>query len=324
MRRRDLIALIIGAAAPWLLIATIVQVAADPVAGKLALIGVLANAPVAPLDGLREGLRDLGYVEGESLRLEYRWAEGRYDRYPDLAAELVALPVDAIVTVTTPAALAAQRTTSRIPIIMAAIGDAISTGLVSNLAHPGGNITGFSSLAPDLGVKRVEFLKDLVPTLSRLAVLSNTTNPYAALELERVQPAAVALEIRLQVVSASDDDQLSALLETVRRQSFDGVLVINDQFLLSRRDRIVSFMAETRLPAVYGYREFVDIGGLAYRSQFRQAAGYIDKVLHGAKPGDLPVQQPTKFELVINLKTANALGLAVQPAILGRVDEVIE
>ena len=277
-----------------------------------------------PLDGLREGLRDLGYVEGESLRLEYRWAEGRYDRYPDLAAELVALPVDAIVTVTTPAALAAQRTTSRIPIIMAAIGDAISTGLVSNLAHPGGNITGFSSLAPDLGVKRVEFLKDLVPTLSRLAVLSNTTNPYAALELERVQPAAVALEIRLQVVSASDDDQLSALLETVRRQSFDGVLVINDQFLLSRRDRIVSFMAETRLPAVYGYREFVDIGGLAYRSQFRQAAGYIDKVLHGAKPGDLPVQQPTKFELVINLKTANALGLAVQPAILGRVDEVIE
>ena len=324
MRRRDLIALIIGAAAPWLLIATIVQVAADPVAGKLALIGVLANAPVAPLDGLREGLRDLGYVEGESLRLEYRCAEGRYDRYPDLAAELVALPVDAIVTVTTPAALAAQRTTSRIPIIMAAIGDAISTGLVSNLAHPGGNITGFSSLAPDLGVKRVEFLKDLVPTLSRLAVLSNTTNPYAALELERVQPAAVALEIRLQVVSASDDDQLSALLETVRRQSFDGVLVINDQFLLSRRDRIVSFMAETRLPAVYGYREFVDIGGLAYRSQFRQAAGYIDKVLHGAKPGDLPVQQPTKFELVINLKTANALGLAVQPAILGRVDEVIE
>jgi len=324
VRRRDLIALIIGAAAPWLLIATIVQVAADPVAGKLALIGVLANAPVAPLDGLREGLRDLGYVEGESLRLEYRWAEGRYDRYPGLAAELVALPVDAIVTVTTPAALAAQRTTSRIPIIMAAIGDAISTGLVSNLAHPGGNITGFSSLAPDLGVKRVEFLKDLVPTLSRLAVLSNTTNPYAALELERVQPAAVALEIRLQVVSASDDDQLSALLETVRRQSFDGVLVINDQFLLSRRDRIVSFMAETRLPAVYGYREFVDIGGLAYRSQFRQAAGYIDKVLHGAKPGDLPVQQPTKFELVINLKTANALGLAVQPAILGRVDEVIE
>ena len=212
---------------------------------------------------------------------------------------------------------------------MAAIGDPISTGLVSNLAYPGGNITGFSSLAPDLVVKRVEFLKDLVPTLSRLVVLSNTTNPYAVLELDRVQPAAVALGIRLQVVTASDDDQLSALLETVRRQSFDGVLVINDQFLLSRRDRIVSFMAETRLPAVYGYREFVDIGGLAsyatdYRSQFRQAAGYVDKVLHGAKPGDLPVQQPTKFELVINLKTANALGLAVQPAILGRVDEVIE
>jgi putative ABC transport system substrate-binding protein len=231
--------------------------------------------------------------------------------------------------VTTPAALAAQRTTSRIPIIMAAIGDAISTGLVSNLAHPGGNITGFSSLAPDLGVKRVEFLKDLVPTLSRLAVLSNPTNPYAALELERVQPAAVALEIRLQVVSASDDDQLSALLETVRRQSFDGALVINDQFLLSRRDRIVSFMAETRLPAVYGYREFVDIGGLAsyatdYRSQFRQAAGYVDKALHGAKPGDLPVQQPTKFELVINLKTANALDLTKPRTLLARVDEIIE
>ena len=329
MRRRDFVTLLAGAAAPWLLIATIVQVAADPVAGKLALIGVLANAPVPPLDGLREGLRDLGYVEGESLRLEYRWAEGRYDRYPDLAAELVALPVDAIVTVTTPAALAAQRTTSRIPIIMAAIGDAISTGLVSNLAHPGGNITGFSSLAPDLGVKRVEFLKDLVPTLSRLAVLSNTTNPYAVLELDRVQPAAVALGIRLQVVTASDDDQFNALLETCRRQSFEGALVINDQFMLSRRDRIVSFTAETRLPAVYGYREFVDIGGLAsygtdYRSQFGQAAGYVDKVIHGAKPGDLPVQQPTKFELVINLKTANALGLAVQPAILGRVDEVIE
>ena len=180
MRRRDLVALIIGAAAPWVLIAT---VAADPVAGKLALIGVLANAPVTPLDGLREGLRDLGYVEGENLRLEYHWAEGRYDRYPDLAAELVALPVDAIVTVTTSAALAAQRTTSRIPIIMAAIGDAISAGLVSNLAHPGGNITGFSSLAPDLVVKQVEFLKELVPTLARLVVLSNTTNPMLSWSL---------------------------------------------------------------------------------------------------------------------------------------------
>ena len=234
MRLHDLIAFIIGAAALWLLIATVVPVAADPVAGKLALIGVLANAPVPPFDGLRAGLRDLGYVEGKNFRLEYRWAEGRYDRYPDLAAELVALPVDAIVTVTTSAALAAQRTTSRIPIIMAAIGDPISVG-VSNLAHPGGNITGFSSLAPDLVVKRVEFLKDLVPTLSRLVVLSNPTNSYAALELERVQPAAVALGIRLQVVSASDDDQFNALLETFPRQSFDGVLVINDQFLLSRR-----------------------------------------------------------------------------------------
>jgi len=329
VRRRDFVTLLAGAAAPWLLIATVVPVAADPVAGKLALIGVLANAPVTPLDGLREGLRDLGYVEGESLRLEYRWAEGRYDRYPDLAAELVALPVDAIVTVTTSAALAAQRTTSKMPIIMAAIGDPISARLVSNLAHPGGNITRFSSLAPDLVVKRVEFLKDLVPSPSRLVVLSDTTNPYAVLELDRVQPAAVALGIRLQVVTASDDDQFNALLETCRRQSFEGALVINDQFLLSRRDRIVSFMAETRLPAVYGYREFVDIGGLAsyatdYRSQFRQAAGYVDKVLHGAKPGDLPVQQPTKFELVINLKTANSLGLTIPRTLLARVDEIIE
>jgi putative ABC transport system substrate-binding protein len=212
---------------------------------------------------------------------------------------------------------------------MAAIGDSISTGLVSNLAHPGGNITGFSSLAPDLVVKQVEFLKDLVPTLSRLVVLSNTTNPYAVLELERVQPAAVALGIRLQVVTASDDDQFNALLETCRKQSFDGALVINDQFMLSRRDRIVSFTAETRLPAVYGYREFVDIGGLAsygtdYRSQFRQAAGYVDKVLHGAKPGDLPVQQPTKFELVINLKSASSLGLTIPRTLLARVDEIIE
>jgi putative ABC transport system substrate-binding protein len=325
--RRDLIAFIVGIAVPWPVITD--AAVADPVAGKLALIGVLANAPVPPLDSLREGLRDLGYVEGENFRLEYRWAEGRYDRYPDLAAELVALPVDAIVTVTTPAALGAQRTTSRIPIIMAAIGDPISIGLVSNLAHPGGNITGFSSLAPDLVVKRVEFLKDLVPTLSRLVVLSNTTNPYAALELERVQPAAVALGIRLQVVSASDDAQLNDSLETIRGENSGGALVINDQFLLSRRDRIVSFMAETGLPAVYGYREFVDIGGLAsyatdYRSQFRRAAGYVDKVLHGAKPGDFPVQQPTKFEFIFNMRTATALGLSVQSAILARADEVIE
>jgi putative ABC transport system substrate-binding protein len=290
-------------------------------------IGVLANAPVPPLDDLREGLRDLGYAEGENLRLEYRWAEGRYDSYPNLAAELVALPVDAIVTVTT---LAAQHTTSRIPIIMAAVGDPISIGVVSNLAHPGENITGFSSLAPDLVVKRVEFLKDLVPTLSQLVVLSNnTTNPAVALELERVRPAAVALGIRLQVVSASDDDQLNALLATFRRQSFDGALVMNDRFLLSRRDRIVSFMADTRLPAVYGYREFVDIGGLAfygtdYRRLFHLAAGYVDKVLHGTKPGDLPVQQPTIFELVVNLKTAQALGLAVPAALLARANEVIE
>jgi putative tryptophan/tyrosine transport system substrate-binding protein len=293
-------------------------------------IGVLANAPVPPLDDLRKGLRDLGYVEGENLRLDYRWAEGRHDSYPNLAAELVALPVDAIVTVTTPATLAAQHTTSRIPIIMAAVGDPISIGVVSNLAHPGGNITGFSSLAPDLVVKRVEFLKDLVPTLSQLVVLSNnTTNPAVALELERVQPAAVALGIRLQVVSASDDDQQNALLATFRRQSFDGALVMNDQFLLSRRDRIVSFMADTRLPAVYGYREFVDIGGLGfygtdYRRLFRLAAGYVDKVLHGTKPGDLPVQQPTIFELVVNLKTAQALGLAVPAALLARANEVIE
>ena len=265
------------------------------------------------------GLHPLGYVEGKNHGL-----------YPALAAELVALPVDLILTIGTPPALAARNATSSIPIVMAPVGDPIKSGLVPNLiARPGGNLTGFTTLATEISGKRLELMKELVPSLSTVAVLGNTSNPFTEIELEYMRPAAETLRISLDVVPAANDEPLGQALDALSRKRPDGVVVVNDQFLLTRRDRIAASMSGDKLPSVYGFRDFVDAGGLAYygannRLEFRRMADYVDRILNGTKPGDLPVQQPTKFELVVNMKTAKLLGLTVPPALLASADEVIE
>ena len=327
MRRREFMVLLSGAAASWPLAAG--PTAAKPVAGKVARIGVLGTSPWPPFDGLREGLHELGYVEDKDLIFEYRWNRGRNDIYPALAAELVALPVDLIFTIATPAALAARDATPTIPIVMTPIGDPIKTGLVSNLARPGGNLTGFTNLATEISGKRLELLKQMVPPLSSIVVLANTNNPFTAIELEYMRPAAATLQISLEVFPAANDEQLGQALQALSRKRPDGVVVINDQFLLTRRDRIASSIANEKFPSVYGYREFVEAGGLAYyganyRLEFRRMADYVDKILNGTKAGDLPIQQPTKFDFVLNIKAAKALGLTIPDKLLALADEVIE
>ncbi|MBV9859855.1 MAG: ABC transporter substrate-binding protein [Alphaproteobacteria bacterium] len=327
MRRRDVLALVGSGAAIGVCAAF--AAAAKPVEGRTARVGVLGTAPWAPFEDLREGLRELGYIEGKHIAFEYRWSNGHNETYPTLAAELVALPVDLIITIATPATLAARDATSTIPILMVPVGDPIKSGLVANLAHPGGNLTGFTIFTADTAGKRVELLKQTLPSLSRLAVLANPVNPYTKLELASVEPAAAALGIALETVEAADDAQLDQALDTLRGSRPDAVFVVNDQFLLSRRDRIVAAVTADRLPSIYGFREYVDAGGLLYygsnyRAEFRRAADYVDKILNGTKPGDLPVQRATTFELVINLKTAAALGLTVPPSLLAQADEVIE
>lgn len=327
MSRRNFLALIASGAAAG--VCTALPSAARPVEGRTARIGVLGTAPWAPFEGLREGLRELGYIEGKHMALEYRWNNGHNEAYPALAVELVALPVDLIITIATPAALAARDATSTIPILMVPVGDPIKSGLVANLAHPGGNLTGFTIFTADTAGKRVDVLKQTLPSLSRLAVLANPANPYTKLEFANLEPAAAALGIALETIGASGDEQLDQALDTLRRSPPDAVFVINDQFLLSRRDRIVSSITKDRLPSIYGFREYVDAGGLLYygsnyRAEFRRAADYVDKILNGTKPGDLPVQQATTFELVINLKNARAIGITVPQRLLAGADEVVE
>jgi putative ABC transport system substrate-binding protein len=296
---------------------------------KTAHVGVLANRPSQATEGLRRGLNELGYVEGANLRMEYRWAQGRYELYPALAKELVELKVDAIVTSTTPAVLAAQQETRTIPIVMASAGDPVASGVVASLAYPGGNVTGLSSFTIDVEGKRLELLKELLPTLSRVGVLWNRSNQSNLLAVERAQRVADELGVRLEptgIARPSDLDEAFRALTDLRP---DAVLVIGDPILLEEAPRIVEFMARSRLPASYLYRDFAEAGGLmTYATSFhdlgRRAAAYVDKILKGAKAAELPVERPTKFELILNLRTAMALGLAIPPALLARADEVIE
>jgi putative ABC transport system substrate-binding protein len=324
MKRRAVITLLGGAAASWPLSARAQQPTAKPVR-----IGVLADEWSPPIGGLREGLRERGYVEGKNLSFEYRMAEGRSERHPALAAELVALPVDVIVTWGTPAALAAKRATSTIPIVMGAIGDPVRVGVVSNLARPGGNITGFSALAFELEEKRLELLKELLSgRLVRVAVLT-TTNLAIPITLEYMQRAADAFGIALRPLEVRHETDFDEAFRAIRQDRPDAAMVLADPFLAAHQARIAAFMAEISLPAMYPYRHGVEAGGLisyttSYHALFRGAAGYVDRILKGTPPGDLPIQLPTTFEMVINLKTARALGLTVSPAILARADEVIE
>lgn len=331
MRRRKFISLLGGAAAPaivWSFAARAQQ------SEKLSRIGFLGTSS-PPLerhvvDALRQKLRELGHVEGENLAIEYRWAEGQDDRLPSLAAELVRLKPDVIVTTGTPGTLAAKQATNTIPIVFASSGNAVNAGLVASYARPGGNVTGFTVLGPELEGKRVQLLKEAVPGLSRVAVLWNSANPAVIDFYNQTRAAAAALGLTLQPVKeVRRTDDFKGAFSTIASAQPQAMMVIADRFLLAHRMEIVNFAATSRLPAMYPYRGYVDAGGLmSYATndldQIRSTAVYVDKILGGAKPGDLPVQEPTKFEFVINLKTAKALGLAISPTLLARADEVIE
>jgi putative ABC transport system substrate-binding protein len=291
---------------------------------------VLATEAWPPIDSLRQGLRDLGYVEGQNIRFEYRYAEGRNERFAKLATDLVSLKVDVIVTWGTNAALAAKGATKAIPIVMGAIGDPVGAGVVSNLARPGGNITGLSALSAELEEKRLELLKEIAPGVSHVGVLLNLTNPYMPIAVRHARLAAQRFNVSLRVEEFRDAATLDSALDKLARAHVGALLVPADPFLVGQRRRIAQFALDNRLPSIYTFREHVEAaGGLPgyapdYGDLFRRSATYIDKILKGAKPGDLPVEQPTKFELVINLKTAKALGLTIPPSLLQRADQVID
>jgi putative ABC transport system substrate-binding protein len=301
-------------------------------AARSATIGYLGNSSPSLesnlLHAFREGLRERGYVEGQNLVIKYQWAEGRQERHAALVQELVRLKPDLIVTAGTPATLAAKQATQSIPIVAAGAGDAVAAGLVSSLAKPGGNVTGVSTLAPDLEGKRLELFKQAVPTLSRIAVLLNPDNPYTAIAWKALQPTARALGLTLQPVEARSRDDLEGALATIKDARPDGLIVIPDRFLLAYRAPTMQFVARNRVPAMFPFREFAQDGGLMaygpdYADVFRRAATYVDRILKGAKPAELAVEQPTKFELVINIKSAQALGLKIPASVLARADETI-
>jgi putative ABC transport system substrate-binding protein len=277
----------------------------------------------------REGLREHGYVEGENIVIEYRWAEGNYQRFPDLVADLVKRKVDLILTAGTPGALAAKRATQTIPIVMAVTGDAVATGLVSSLARPGGNLTGLTTMVPDLEGKRLEILREVLPKLVTVVVLLNTSNPLTAIQWEQTKTGAKALGIQLQPIELQRPEDFKDAFARIARQRPDAMMMVADRFQLAHRTQIVEFVAKTRLLAIYPYRDFVVAGGLmsygpSYEDLFRRSATYVDKILRGAKPSDLPIEQPTKFEFLVNQKTAKMLGVAIPPSLLLRADHVLE
>jgi putative tryptophan/tyrosine transport system substrate-binding protein len=305
----------------------------SPPPAKVPRIGFLATRPLsAPPDRLvpfRQGLRELGYVEGQNIEIEVRSAEGEYERLPDLAAELVRLQVDVIVTGAAPGVQAAQQATRTIPIVIAAVVDPETTGFVASLARPGGNITGLSSMAPVLVGKQLEFLKETVPGVSRVAVLWNPANPGDAPQFRQAEVAAAALGVRLQSVEVRSPDELDGAFVAMTQEQADGVVVLVDLMLLDHRARIADLAGKSRLPAVYGLREHVEAGGLMSYSasldeMYRRAAYYVDRILKGAKPADLPVEQPMRFDFVVNLNTAQALGITFPNEIMLQVTEVVQ
>ena len=321
IRRRAFITLLGGAAATW-------PVAARAQQG-VHVVGILAPQPLPPIERFVRKLREYGYVEGENLRLVRRFSEGHDDRFPALAVELTAVPVGMIVTWGTPAAVAAKQATSSIPVVMGAIGDPVSVGIVSNLARPGGNITGFAGQNVDLEGKRLELLKDLLPQLPRVAMLANAANPLAHASMQNLRTTAEQLRINFDIFEVHSIAEIEVALQQLNNARPDGVLIASDLLLLTRRSEIAEFLAKNKLPAVYPFREYAEVGGLMIHganlgSLFERAAGYVDRILKGAKPGDLPVQLATEFELIINLKTAAAIGLTVPPTLIARADEVIE
>jgi putative ABC transport system substrate-binding protein len=300
---------------------------------KARRIGFLGNTtPVleANLVGpFREGLRDLGYVEGQNILIEYRWAEGKYDRFPALIAELIALKVEVIVTAGTPATLAVKKATTSVPLVMIAVGDPVGTGIIPSLSRPGGNITGLTSISPELDGKRLELLREVIPNLSHIAVLWNAASPLQVVGERQTQAAAQVLRMKVLSLGVRTQEEIEDALATIVRERPGALLVLADRLFLQHRARIMAFATKHRLPGVHAYRELVEAGGLmsfgpSYAGMHKRAAYFVDRILKGTKPADLPVEQPTRFELVINLKTAKALGLTIPPSVLIRADEVIQ
>jgi putative tryptophan/tyrosine transport system substrate-binding protein len=323
VKRREFIALVGGAAA-WPLTAS-----AQQAGGKIVTIGILAIEPWPPIDTFRQALDNLGYVSGKNVRFEYRYANGHNERLRELANDLVGLNVDVILTWGTDAVLAAMQATRKIPIVMGTVGDPLGIGIVTNLAHPDANVTGSSSRAAELEAKRLQLLKEVVPGLSRVAILFNPTNHYMPLALQSARKGAQMLHVSLAVYEARDTTTLDVAFVTLTKDRPDALMVPADTFLVSQRSRIAQFAIENKLPSVYTFREHIEAGGLiaytpSYHDLLRRAASYVDQILKGTKPGELPIEQPTKFHLLINLKTAKSLGLDVPPTLLARADEVIE
>jgi putative tryptophan/tyrosine transport system substrate-binding protein len=323
MRRREFITLLGGAAAAWPLAARAQQT-------RIYRIGLLDPGLIRLGEvALTDALRELGWVEGKNVAFERRYAENHLEQLPELAAELVRLNVDVILAVGTLGPLAAKRATTTIPIVMTAAGDPLGSGLVASLAQPGGNVTGMSLMAPDLGGKRLALLKEILPRLSHVAVLWNAANPYSALVFKETQAAGQKLGIQVQSLEVRGPDDFDGAFEAARRQRPGALITVEDPLTATYRKRIADIAVDEQLPSLYGLREFVEAGGLiSYGANiadlYRRAAGYVDKILKGAKPSDLPVEQPTKFEMVINLKTAKALGLTVPLIMQMTADEVIE
>jgi len=294
----------------------------------LLLTGTLSSSSYS-LEAFRNGLRDLGYVEGKNILVEYRYAEGKPDRLPSLAAELVRLKVDVIVTTGTPPSQAAKTATTTIPIVMALISDPVGAGLVASLARPGGNITGLSSISQDLSGKRLELLKEAIPKVSRVGVLYDPNDPAKVAEFKEIEVAARPLGVHLQSLEVRSLDELESAFKAATRGKATALLVLPTTILSTRTKQIAELAAKNRLPTMFATSQYMDAGGLMsygpdYADLWRRAATYVDKILKGAKPADLPVEQPMKFELVINLKTAKQIGLTIPPNVLARADKVIK
>ena len=325
MKRREFITLL-GAAAAWPLAARTQGVNPAPV-------GYLFTSEKAEGQGLwdacREGLRELGYREGGNITLEPRWTEGHQEQLPNLVKELLGLNVAVLVTAATPASLAAKAATNTTPIVFVAVADPVSVGLVASLERPGGNVTGLSLLTSDLSGKRLELLREIVHNISRVAILMNPDNLSNTIFLEQTQLAAQKFGIELNASNARRPDDVEKAFATAASQHTDALIVFDDPVLWSYRQQIVSLAAAQRLPAMYGYSDFVDDGGLISYGpdrldQYRRTAIYVDKILRGGKPADLPVEQPIKFELIVNRKTATALGLSLPPPITVSADKIID
>jgi len=302
-------------------------------AGNVYGIGFLGNSTAALEANLvgpfREGLRDLGYVEGRNVLIEYRWAEGKYDRFPALIGELLALKVAVIVTAGTPATLAVKKATTSVPLVMSAVGDPVGAGIVPSLSHPGGNITGLTAISTEMDAKRLELLREVVPSVSYIALLWNAASPLQVLAEKQVQAAAQVLRMRVLSLGVKTEEEIKSALAVMARERPDALLVLADRLLLHHRALIMDFATRHRLPGVHAYRELVEAGGLmsfgpSYADMHKRAAYFVDRILKAAKPGDLPVERPRTFELVINLKVAKALGLTIPQSVLLRGTEIIQ